>query len=58
MDEIINDNVNENENLNEIEDISTDESESVGAVSSSRFDASVVHHLGGMYQSWFLDYAS
>ena len=23
-----------------------------------RFDASVVHHLSGMYQSWFLDYAS
>lgn len=58
MDEIINDNVNENENLNEIEDISTDENESVGTVSSNRFDASVVHHLGGMYQSWFLDYAS
>ena len=41
MDEIINDNVNENENLNEIEEISTDESESVGTVSSNRFDASV-----------------
>ena len=25
---------------------------------ASRFDASVVHHLSGMYQSWFLDYAS
>ena len=24
----------------------------------SRFDASVVHHLSGMYQNWFLDYAS
>lgn len=24
----------------------------------SRFDASMVHHLTGMYQSWFLDYAS
>lgn len=24
----------------------------------SRFDASAVHHLGGMYQQWFLDYAS
>lgn len=23
-----------------------------------RFDASAVHHLSGMYQSWFLDYAS
>ena len=26
--------------------------------SSNRFDASVVHHLSGMYQNWFLDYAS
>ena len=25
---------------------------------TNRFDASAVHHLGGMYQSWFLDYAS
>ena len=25
---------------------------------ANRFDASAVHHLGGMYQSWFLDYAS
>ncbi len=24
----------------------------------SRFDASVVHHLSGMYRTWFLDYAS
>ena len=24
----------------------------------NRFDASVVHHLSGMYQTWFLDYAS
>ena len=23
----------------------------------NRFDASVVHHLSGMYQNWFLDYA-
>ena len=52
MDEIINDNLNENES------VSTNESESVGVVSSNRFDASVVHHLSGMYQSWFLDYAS
>ena len=22
-----------------------------------RFDASAVHHLSGMYQNWFLDYA-
>ncbi len=25
---------------------------------TSRFDASAVHHLSGMYQNWFLDYAS
>ena len=25
---------------------------------SSRFDAAAVHHLSGMYQNWFLDYAS
>ena len=25
---------------------------------SNRFDASIVHHLDGMYQNWFLDYAS
>ena len=24
----------------------------------NRFDAAAVHHLSGMYQSWFLDYAS
>ena len=24
----------------------------------NRFDAAVVHHLSGMYQNWFLDYAS
>lgn len=25
---------------------------------ANRFDASIVHHLDGMYQNWFLDYAS
>ncbi len=25
---------------------------------AGRFDASAVHHLSGMYQTWFLDYAS
>ena len=24
----------------------------------NRFDAAAVHHLSGMYQNWFLDYAS
>ena len=54
MDEIVNDNLNENEN----ENATVNEEESVAVASSNRFDASVVHHLGGMYQSWFLDYAS
>ena len=27
-------------------------------VTTNRFDASAVHHLNGMYQNWFLDYAS
>ena len=40
-----------------------EESESLEAGHSdykpvNRFDAAVVHHLSGMYQSWFLDYAS
>ncbi|MCM1079935.1 MAG: DNA gyrase/topoisomerase IV subunit A [Clostridium sp.] len=25
---------------------------------ANRFDASIVHHLSGMYQNWFIDYAS
>ena len=25
---------------------------------TNRFDAAAVHHLSGMYQNWFLDYAS
>ncbi len=35
-----------------------DETESVDYRPVNRFDASVVHHLSGMYQNWFLDYAS
>jgi topoisomerase IV subunit A len=41
-----------------------DESENTGLEGHSdytpvnRFDASAVHHLSGMYQNWFLDYAS
>ena len=30
----------------------------ITSVSTNRFDASAVHHLSGMYQNWFLDYAS
>ena len=34
------------------------EAESTDYRPVNRFDASVVHHLSGMYQNWFLDYAS
>ena len=63
---------NEDSNSNEI--VSSDESDSsvesdTSAEASAspqhsdykpvnRFDASAVHHLSGMYQNWFLDYAS
>ncbi len=46
----------------EILDASEMEEEAEGGHSTykpvNRFDASVVHHLSGMYQNWFLDYAS
>ena len=35
-----------------------DEDAGTGFKPASRFDASAVHNLGGMYQNWFLDYAS
>lgn len=38
------------------EEISTEEHSDYKPV--NRFDASAVHHLSGMYQNWFLDYAS
>ncbi len=38
---------------NELEELGTTDYRPV-----NRFDASVVHHLSGMYQNWFLDYAS
>lgn len=34
------------------------ETESDGHRPANRFDAAVVHNLSGMYQRWFLDYAS
>lgn len=34
------------------------ETESTDYRPANRFDASVVRHLSGMYQNWFLDYAS
>lgn len=47
--------------INEIDNLEEDVQD-VGGHSdyrpASRFDASAVHHLSGMYQTWFLDYAS
>ena len=63
-----------NEEIDSNEIVSSDESDSSVESDSSaeasdstqhsdykpvnRFDASAVHHLSGMYQNWFLDYAS
>jgi len=38
------------------DDLPTDEHSDYRPV--NRFDAAAVHHLSGMYQNWFLDYAS
>ena len=45
----------EDEEIDE-EELETDEHSDYKPV--NRFDASAVHHLSGMYQNWFLDYAS
>ena len=73
-DEILNENETEEtqENLEDLE--SSDSQEDLDGMESqegndtpeqhsdyrpaNRFDASAVHHLSGMYQNWFLDYAS
>ena len=47
-------NMNDNENIN-----GTDTEEQHSDYKPvNRFDAAAVHHLSGMYQNWFLDYAS
>ncbi len=61
MDEEIRD--NETLNDNEQNGAALPADEEVGESHSdyrpvNRFDAAAVHHLSGMYQSWFLDYAS
>ena len=59
-----NDIINENnqEQPNEIQEASSNGESSENSHSDykpvNRFDASAVHHLSGMYQNWFLDYAS
>ncbi len=62
------DEIIDNENLDAMEEDGFEdaagvaESEAVEGHSDykpvNRFDASAVHHLSGMYQNWFLDYAS
>ncbi len=52
-----------NENEYDIENGNGNDSSNGGTEHSdykpvNRFDASAVHHLSGMYQTWFLDYAS
>ena len=56
MDDEIKDEIME-ENTEELTSSDTSESHS-DYKPVNRFDAAVVHHLSGMYQSWFLDYAS
>ena len=59
-----NDIINENnqEQPDEIQEASSNGENSENSHSDykpvNRFDASAVHHLSGMYQNWFLDYAS
>ena len=59
-----NDIINENnqEQPNEIQEASSNGENTENSHSDykpvNRFDASAVHHLSGMYQNWFLDYAS
>ena len=49
----------DNDGVNEInEDIEEQEDFHSNYKPVNRFDASAVHHLSGMYQNWFLDYAS
>ena len=73
MDDEIKDEIQNEENpieedIQQSEDITEEEGENTAPEDDSslhsdykpvnRFDASAVHHLSGMYQSWFLDYAS
>lgn len=53
-----NDSANENENSATLADVNGASEGHSDYKPVNRFDASVVHHLSGMYQNWFLDYAS
>ncbi len=55
MDNEIKNQLSENPDISETSEISESHSDYKPV---NRFDAAAVHHLSGMYQSWFLDYAS
>jgi len=55
--EIVNTQISDEQDIEKNEDMDN-EVESQDYHPVNRFDASVVHHLSGMYQNWFLDYAS
>lgn len=52
--------MSEDENMNDgfVDDANMTDSGTEIARNIGRFDAAAVHHLGGMYRNWFLDYAS
>ncbi len=52
------DGTNETENADVSQTSAEGEAEHTDYKPVNRFDASAVHHLSGMYQNWFLDYAS
>ncbi len=57
------DEIIENEDVEKLDNTEFAEEDAAGISHSdykpvNRFDASAVHHLSGMYQTWFLDYAS
>lgn len=53
---IMDDDKIKNNNSEQDEELTVDQHSDYQPV--DRFDASAVHHLSGMYKSWFLDYAS
>jgi len=55
MDDEIKDDINESPESPENQEVSESHSDYKPV---NRFDAAAVHHLSGMYQNWFLDYAS
>ena len=52
------DDKNETEYASTESELYKGESEGTDYKPVNRFDAAAVHHLSGMYQNWFLDYAS